>query len=373
MDRQDILDGIARLEPWFHRIDLGSGIVTKTKTSSGEPADHPLGTWAIVKDCLPSDLTGKSVLDVGCNAGFYAFEAKKRHAGRVLGVDSSRHHALQGRFVNRVLGLDVEFQRMSLYDLEPAELGQFDVTLALGLIYHCKHIVLALERLFLMTRELLVLESAILPPESTPEPIVFPFGDAPRTLLPLAWVVNDPDAVEAAQNWFLPSPECLGSMLESVGFDEVEIMSVTGDRTVITAHKQAPYLTSTVPKGLQAAITLEQHPDTVPSGADVTFMIGVENRGTTLWLSGREDGETRGLVDAGAHLLNEEEEVLEWDFARQRLPRDLRPGERATLGIALCAPVDPGRYLIEFDLVTEAVAWFENLGSPTLTVPLVVE
>jgi len=373
MDRQDILNGIARLEPWFHRIDLGSGIVTKTKTSSGEPADHPLGTWAIVRECLPADLTGKSVLDVGCNAGFYSFEANRRHAGRVLGVDSSRHHVLQGRFVNRVLGLGVEFRRQSLYDLDPAELGQFDVTLALGLIYHCRHIVLALERLFLMTRELLVLESAILPPEKTPEPMVFPFGDAPRTLLPLAWVVNDPDAVEAAQNWFLPSPECLGAMLESVGFDKVEIMSVTGDRTVLTAHKQAPYLTSTVPKGLQAAITLEQHPDTAQGRANLIFMITVQNRGATVWLSARGDGETRGLVDVGAHLLSEDEEVLEWDYARQRLPRDMRPGESATLAITLCAPANPGRYLIEFDLVTERVAWFEDLGSPTLTVPLVVE
>src|SRR5207302_9070500 len=113
---------------------------------------------------IPSDLSGKSVLDVGCNAGFYSIEARRRNAARVLGVDAQRREVRQARFVRAALGLDrVEFRRMSVYDLSAESIGCFDITLALGLIYHLKHIVLALERLYEVTRELLILETALLP------------------------------------------------------------------------------------------------------------------------------------------------------------------------------------------------------------------
>jgi tRNA (mo5U34)-methyltransferase len=373
MDREQIIAGLERLGPWFHRIDLGRGITTKTASSAGEPADHPLGTWEIVKRGLPEDLTGKSVLDVGCNAGFYSFEAKKRNALKVLGVDSSRLHVSQARFVSRVLGLEADFQRASLYDLSPANIGQFDVTLALGLIYHCKHLIHGLERLFLMTRELLILESAILPPELTPEPIDIPLGDGHKELLPLAWVVNDPDAMEAAQNWFLPSPRCLQAMLRTVGFDSVEIISIENNRVVLTAGKRGPYLSSTVPVGLRAAITLEQGPGPTTAGSTVEFTVGLENSGRNTWLASKQDGSSRGVVFVGLHLLDLGGEVLEWEFARIQLPRDMEPGDRETLTITVTAPDAPGRCLLELDLVSEQVAWFEDLGSPTVTVPLDVD
>ncbi len=132
VDREDLLDGIHRLEPWFHSIELAPGVLTKTESVAGEPADHPRETWDIVKNCLPLDLSGKSVLDVGCNAGFYSVEAKRRNAGRVLGVDAMRREIMQANFVRRALGLDIEFRAMSVYDLSAASVGRFDVTLALG-------------------------------------------------------------------------------------------------------------------------------------------------------------------------------------------------------------------------------------------------
>ncbi|PYT03068.1 MAG: TIGR04290 family methyltransferase, partial [Acidobacteria bacterium] len=85
----------------------------------------------------PEDLAGRSVLDVGCNAGFYAVELKRRGASRVVGVDSQRNLIRQAEFVREVLSLDIEYRRASVYDLDPRASGQFDITLALGLIYHC--------------------------------------------------------------------------------------------------------------------------------------------------------------------------------------------------------------------------------------------
>ena len=85
MTREEILAGISRLRPWFHCVDLGGGIWTKTESTATEPVDHPRQSWEVIQHCLPADLTGKSVLDVGCNAGFYSIQAKRRNAARVLG------------------------------------------------------------------------------------------------------------------------------------------------------------------------------------------------------------------------------------------------------------------------------------------------
>src|ERR1044071_2290712 len=196
MTRDEILAELKRLEPWFHRIDLGGGIYTKTQSVMGEPVDHPFGPWQTIQKLLPSDLAGKTVLDVGCNAGFYAFEAKRRGAARVLGVDGQRQHVRQGLFVRKVLGLEVEFRRLNVYELTPRTIGQFDITLALGLLYHLKHPILALENLYQVTKELLIIETAILPPELAPSSVLHPLGTSQMPLHPLALVENPSNAKE---------------------------------------------------------------------------------------------------------------------------------------------------------------------------------
>src|SRR6478736_3762873 len=234
MTREEILAELKRLEPWFHYVDLGQGLATKSRSAIGEPIQHPLPTWEKVRVCLPQDLSGKSVLDVGCNAGFYSIEMKRRGAERVLGVDSQRNLIRQAEFVRNALDLDIEYGRLSVYDLEPITMGQFDLTLALGLIYHCKHLVLALERLFLITRRLLVLETAIYPPEKAPESFEYEEGGERPTLHPLAYVANRPDAKEAVYNWFLPSTAALSALLKNVGFDDIKVLPTANpDRAVI--------------------------------------------------------------------------------------------------------------------------------------------
>src|SRR5918911_1207350 len=258
MKRDEILSGIEKLRPWFHCIDLGQGLKTKTESAVGEPVEHPRPTWEFVRRHLPADLSGKSLLDVGCNAGFYSFEARRRGAARVLGVDAQRHLVRQARFCARALQADgVEFEKMSVYDLDPRAVGQFDVTLALGLVYHLKHLVLALEKLFTVTKELLILETAIFPPGRSPGSFAHPVGGLRPTLHPLAYVENPPGMKEAIYNWFLPSPEALRALLSNVGFDEVEIHPAYGpERAILVGRKSAPYPDSRALHFLSAAITL---------------------------------------------------------------------------------------------------------------------
>src|SRR5688500_14444507 len=242
VDREELLEGIHRLDPWFHCIELAPGVLTKTESVAGEPADHPRETWDIIKNCLPADLSGKSVLDVGCNAGFYSVEAKRRNASRVLGVDAMRREIMQANFVRRALDLDIEFRSLSVYDLSVATVGRFDVTLALGLIYHLKHLVLGLEKLAQVTKDTLIIETALLPRRYNLLASVlgrqaeYVIGDLRRPLHLIGWVENPPEALASGYNWFLPSLDGAVALCKVVGFRDVSVFDIRRGRAVIVCR-----------------------------------------------------------------------------------------------------------------------------------------
>src|SRR5919204_2420606 len=101
---EQIEQRVRALDPWFHNLNL-HGIQTAPDHFLG---DFPRVLWPYVADVL-SDVSGRTVLDVGCNAGFYAIEAKRRGARRVLGIDGQRQHVRQAVFVRKLLGLDIEY------------------------------------------------------------------------------------------------------------------------------------------------------------------------------------------------------------------------------------------------------------------------
>jgi tRNA (mo5U34)-methyltransferase len=366
MERAEILKQIDTLGPWFHCIDLGDGIKTKTSSVTGEPADHPQGTWKIIQRCLPDDLSGKSVLDVGCNAGFYAVGAKRRGAARVLGVDAQRPLINQALFVRRALGLDIEYRRMSVYDLSRTSVGQFDITLALGLIYHCKHLVLALEKLFEVTRDFLIIETAILPPAMTPDSFVDAIAGPAITLHPLVYAENSAETKEPVFNWFLPGAKALEALLRNVGFNEVTFFDLQpAGRAVVLCRKGESEPGKIVLSQFSARVEIAAGPKSSRPGEQMRFQVKVENSGAACWRSeGPED--CTGVVRLGAHLLATNEEAVIWDYCRARLTRDLEPDESESVTIELRAPNEPGDYLVEFDMVLEHVSWFEDLGTQTV-------
>jgi tRNA (mo5U34)-methyltransferase len=357
---------VARLGPWFHAIDLGHDICTKKESLFGEPVDNPAPAWRVIATCLSENLSGLSLLDVGCNGGFYAVQAKRRQASRVLAVDASRRHVQQAQLVRDALDLDIEVMRRSVYDLDPDDVGRFDVTLALGLIYHCKHPILALERLFSVTKTTLVMESAILPPGSDAS-LSLPLGGQQSTLHAVAFVDNPPESNEAVQNWFVPSAAALEAMLRLVGFPDVRRVSLTTARVVLVATKpDAPAA------AFASRLTILEIPNSVKPGATVVLRVKVENRGSAVWPAVAAlppAGEIRprgyGEVHLVAHLiaLDREETVLDWDWQRTALPHDIGPGQDAVIDMNVKAPGQPGTYAFDLDMVAEHIAWFEDLGS----------
>lgn len=132
---------IEALGPWFQNMDLG-GAWTAPNHFLG---DYPGEKFERFAPHLPDDLAGKSVLDIGCNAGFYAIEMKRRGAGRVLGIDSDERYLAQARFASERLGFgDIEYRRLDVYDV--GAIGErFDLVIFMGVLYHLRHPLLALD------------------------------------------------------------------------------------------------------------------------------------------------------------------------------------------------------------------------------------
>jgi len=351
---------IAALGPWFHSIDLGNGLTTKGYTIGSEPADHPRGTWEFVKRALPADLAGKTVLDVGCNAGFYSIQAKRRSAARVLGIDASGRAIRQAIMVRDILGLDIDYRRMSVYAISPLNIGTFDVTLALGLLYHCKHLILAVERLFLVTRGLAIIESAVLPERASSAVDSPALGGIGRLLHPVAYVANSSIVQESVYNWFIPSASALLAILTDVGFQNPRLVSRNAGRALITAWNPGAPDSATHPAFLGAELKVLDAPAVCRLGETFRLRVIVKNTGFSKWIS-RAPAD-RGSVRLGVHLSGSGLPVPV-EGPRAVLTSDVAPGQSEELALPVTAPKQPGSYELELDMVSEHVGWFADLGA----------
>ena len=190
---------------WFHKIDLGNGIETPGVDDS---------SWKLQKIRMPLDLSGKSVLDIGAWDGFFSFEAERRGASRVLATDffyweGDGWGTKEGfELARRELRSNVEDQNIDVLEISPDTVGVFDVVLFLGVLYHMRHSLLALEHVSSVTAGLLILETHVdLLWTSRPAFAFYPGSEASR----------DPS------NWCGPNPAAVSSMLRDVGFEKVEV------------------------------------------------------------------------------------------------------------------------------------------------------
>jgi tRNA (mo5U34)-methyltransferase len=158
LSQEQIRRRVAELGQWFHNLDL-RGVKTAPDHFLG---DYPEVKWQRFAKAVPKDLTGKSVLDVGCNAGFYSIQMKQRGAERVVAIDTDENYLAQARFAAEVNGVDIEFRNLSIYRVGELK-EQFDLVLFMGVLYHLRHPLLALDLLHeYVVGDLLVAQSMLL-------------------------------------------------------------------------------------------------------------------------------------------------------------------------------------------------------------------
>ncbi len=206
---------------WFHKMEVMPGLFS---AGTSDPLVEKLPYYG-----LPADLTGKRVLDIGCAEGFFSFEAERRGAREVIGIDSFPDSIRRFNIVKTARQSRAMAYLMNVYDLEPKRLGTFDVVLFYGVFYHLKHPQYALERILsVCTGELLfqthMLEEPTL--KGIPWARFYPHG--------LLSGKND-ESFDVTVFWLFNSAACL-AMLDTVGFIDLQILSTDPGPFVVSAR-----------------------------------------------------------------------------------------------------------------------------------------
>jgi len=206
MNADELKEKVAAIT-WYHTIDLGNGVITP---GEGDTPDR------IPRLGMPGDLSGLTVLDIGAWDGAYSFEAERRGAGRVLATDSycwsgpGKGTKAGFDLARAVLDSKVEDMELDVMKLDPGKIGVFDVVLFLGVLYHLRHPLLALERVFSVTGKQVILETHVDMLEC-PRPVM--------AFYPNAELFGDPT------NWWGPNRTAVEAMLRVLGFKEVKLIS----------------------------------------------------------------------------------------------------------------------------------------------------
>lgn len=247
-------------------MDLGHGIVTNGWIDVRDRDTH----WYHYG--LPEKLDGKSVIDVGSADGFFAFEAERRGASRVLSVDADQYRntdfgpggyqpeyllqaALGGyktsgvdisklvpeqvqaeheqidfginfSIAKEILGSSVERHKMSVYEVTKETVGEWDIVLFFGVIYHLRHPLLVLDHITKLTKEMMVIQSNLAED-------MFPNECLPSNQTPYVRFIPGTEAYGDMTYWFVPTASCLKAWVKTAGFNQIEEVC----RSILRAYK----------------------------------------------------------------------------------------------------------------------------------------
>jgi len=218
--RSAALTQLETLGWWYQHFELPCGLWTG---DGEEPGYRPEARWNLFEPYVPADLTGKTVLDLGGNAGYFSIQMKLRGAARCVLVDPFAEFLAQAEFAVRQFGVEVEMVNddAHVYCLTTRE--RFDYVLLLGLLYHLKYPGIVLDRAAEMTKERIYIASAVIGPETPDQPpdkqdYVRYTEDAllldpayPKLAFVEGLYNSDPT------NWWLPNHAALPAMMRSAG------------------------------------------------------------------------------------------------------------------------------------------------------------
>jgi len=237
---------IVTLGPWFHNLHLPGGLQTAPEHPLG---DFPARKWQLMASHIPDDLSGRSALDIGCNAGFYSFELARRGA-QVTAIDTGERYLRQAAWAADKLGLRsrIRFESISVYDL--ASLRQdFDLVLFLGVFYHLRHPLLGLDIVTSVTRTTLLFQTLTMPQQGQMKcPRNIALTEREQMLHP-AWpkMAFVEESLEGdPTNWWVPNHAAVEAMLRSCGWQSIgylgEEIYHCGNRSAVLPTEPRPRL-----------------------------------------------------------------------------------------------------------------------------------
>ena len=169
MDRQEIVSRMKGFGKWYQNINLGDGIQT---CPSKKFPTRGVNCASLLK-AIPKDLTGKSVLDVGCNAGYFSLICKERGADCVVGIDYAERSIEMAKFCAEVKDMDIDYRVMNIQDV--AQIGvDFDLVLFIGVLYHLgENLHTCFRELSTCCNDMMILETSTHPKQLyNPKPLI---------------------------------------------------------------------------------------------------------------------------------------------------------------------------------------------------------
>lgn len=236
-----VQEKIDSLSPWFHNIHLPDGSQTAPQHFLG---DFPAFKWQKIKDSIPEDLQGWKVLDIGCNAGFYSIELAKRGA-EVLAIDLDQHYLTQAQWVAEQFGLDdkIRFEQLQVYDIAHLE-EEFDLIWFMGVFYHLRYPMLALDILAQKTKKMMVFQTLSLPGTEEmqiPDDVEFHKREIMKSDAWPGMAFIENKLAGDPTNWWAPNHQGIISMLRSCGF---KLNAMPEDETYVV--KKDPTISSSL-------------------------------------------------------------------------------------------------------------------------------
>jgi tRNA (mo5U34)-methyltransferase len=165
---------------------------------------------------LPDRMDGMRVLDIGCCEGFFAFEAERRGAAKVVAIDSFEGSIERFNLIRQAIGSKVNGYLCNVYDLSPKTFGTFDLVMFFGVLYHLKHPWYAMEKIESVCSGTLLLQTLVTDDPSYSDKSLswfHPFGIESG---PPESRIFDPTV------FWVPTPECTRNLTRAVGLVDVE-------------------------------------------------------------------------------------------------------------------------------------------------------
>jgi tRNA (mo5U34)-methyltransferase len=217
--RQDHSQALAD-KGWYHSFALPDG----TRIDGVNPLEYLQQRY--VRFPIPDDLRGKRVLDVGAWDGWFSFEAE-RHGAAVTAIDCvEQEHFLDLR---RKFASTVDYRMLEVYELPEAGIGKFDIVFFLGVLYHLRHPLRALEIICGMSSDIAIVESFVTDGAT--------WQEHPADIPSMEFYENH-ELGGQFDNWVGPSVSCLLALCRAAGFARVELLSTEPYNAVVACYRK---------------------------------------------------------------------------------------------------------------------------------------
>jgi tRNA (mo5U34)-methyltransferase len=213
----DVFERAEKLGFWFHSIPFPDGRITAGNKSMAQQQQE------LIRWQFPTDLTGKTMIDIGCADGFYSIVGRQRGAKRVLSIDDQQTIGVRFLLENKVY--PIEYRQLDLMSPEFLDLEPFDFVHFAGVFYHLQNPVEGIKRVRRITREVALIEGHI--------------NETYGRGLPYAVYYEGSELNKDVTNWWGPNLPCLEAMIRTAGFSRCRLTGIVEESA---GNKRASFL-----------------------------------------------------------------------------------------------------------------------------------